>query len=266
MILVKPYASQPALPALNLGHPLLYKADFVMLGSQYKWNPLRRTVTYTGTHSFRFGPTYGAAPIFSNAAHMAYPEPTASGGTSPWTIAGIFVPNSLSSNSGAIAGTCEAPGNATQDRCLMFSSTGKWEGYLHDGAVKRATSTASPVVGRADTIVVTTNGSEIVCAVSGVPEVSVAVGTVGFVGYTSAEFVVGYANGTVLDGIGIPLFIRSQRYWTLAERASFMRNPWQIFTMQRRLPINGVAGAAPSSFMKLAGSRFSLAGHSGLAA
>jgi hypothetical protein len=225
-----PWTEQPqGSVGVDWSNPLLAGAEFVRLGSQIFWNPTNVALTRVGGSSDTIT-LLGRAQIISDTQYESYPYPVANGGTGPWTLAGLFVPlDGLNSQFAAYVGMAEAPGSTTYDRCIRSESGFFWTAYLFDGAVKNAKTTVQPAQGRVDCVIATTDASSIlVCSANGI-EASTAVSSGGFAGYTSAEICIGKANNSSTSLAGIPLLVRTGRYWTPAQRKSFTENPWQLF-------------------------------------
>lgn len=258
IIVPRRWTQQPTGPvAVDWEHPLLARAEFVMLGSQPSYNPLKRNITRVGSIVASPSPK-GIKATVSNSNYFSYPLAVASGGTTPWTIAGIYLPITLPGVSPdvlgvPIAGCTETPGSTTYDRFVAMQDTTRcWKGHLYDGSQKAAVSTAIATVGVTDTVVVTANNTVLTCAVRGYPDVTTATLSNGYNGYTSAEFGVGRSNNATLTDTGVLLLIRTNAHWSASMRASFFANPWQIFKpISTRIYI----GAGASSAFKAAWAR-----------
>ena len=246
-----PWTRQPQSPiAVDWSSSLLIDVDFVLLGSHRFYNPAAKRVLTHSLVPVSSGTGNGFGPIYSTSAreYISLLEPVATGGTNEWTIAGIFMPTgTLTDGTGsagqAVVGTCEAPASATRDRSISQSS-GKWAGYLSDGAEKVALSTFAPVVGRTDRIIVVSKTTTLTISVNGEPAVSTVTVNNGFNAYATAEFIVGNASSVVqIGGVSVPLLIRARKAWSASEQALFFANPWRIVRVPPRGTSPGVSAA-----------------------
>jgi hypothetical protein len=252
----KPWTSQPQLPAVvDWGNPLLESVDFVLLGSQRFYNPQNKIITRVGAATSSLSIS-GVGSVVTKTDYFSYPAQVGTGGTSPWTIAGVFTPITLptawAAVGDAVAGYCDSPGNNTQDRAVsLANTTNQWSGYLFDGAQKTSISSAVATVGKSDAVVVTVDNLNLICAVAGAAESSTAVGNNGYNGYAgNAVFCAGNADFQNIGSMGIQLLVRTNASWNTTKRASFLANPWKIFTPLRRTfsPFNiAVTIARPGS-------------------
>jgi hypothetical protein len=236
MVLATPRTRLPsAICGINWGHPLLKSVDFILAGCAAFWNPCNRLLSRSTLGKEQSSSSAGPINIYDGTQYINYLElsgfgGTATGGVTPWTIAGVFVPTAAVVNGSPVAGTCETPGSSTQDRQILYSSTGgNWEAYLTDGSAKRARTSVVPAVGRPDSVIATTNGTTLVCSVGPGIETATAVTSNGHNAYVSAEFCVGNSNAVGSSGTGVALLIRARRYWNESDRALFHANPAAIF-------------------------------------
>ena len=261
---------QPQTPVrIDWSNPLAQSLEFVLLGSQRLYNPTGKSLTWSLSNPGPLITPVGLATSIQEVDYVSYPLPVASGGTNPWTMAGLFLPITLSSSNAnpdgnAVAGYCETPNTATAwDRTLYLQNTTHlWRGYLYDGATKFATSTAAAAVGKLDKVIVTSSGAQLVCAVDGVPDVSTGTSNNGYNAYSSAEFCLGnpISAGGILQ-TAVPLFIKSNRFWTAEMRRSFFDNPWQIFAPSRRVVVFGAdTGGGSTTYTPTVGGTLVFAG------
>lgn len=232
-----PWDSQPGDDAeLDWGCDLLDGCEFVLLGSRTVWRPIPRSII-----------TLGVAPAVATARGLGatgnatngfrYPLPTANGGSTPWTIAGIFMPLatpvSFTTGMAGVAGLYDVNNSGTYDRTLTIKETSLvWRSYLFDGGFAWADSTAVATVGRADVVIATASGSQLTTAVAGYPDATISVANTGFTGYGSAHFSLGGSYNLVQATVATPLLLRVPRYWDAEKRKRFQENPWCIFKPQ----------------------------------
>lgn len=216
-------------------------------GLQYAYNGATPTKQYTSASVTTVGarattryPKGLGVRAGSSGQYWSYPisAPTSS---EPWTVAAILVPRAGitgAAPSGAgwpictVADSPTAPG--AYDRGVYITNTTLfWQGYLFDGAQKFAVSSVAAVTGRADTVVVTTDGATLTCSVNGVDS-SVAVSNCGFGSYSSALFGVGTYAGSAQSDFDVLMLARLVVPWGQNQRKAFHTNPWQLFAPERR--------------------------------
>lgn len=241
--------SQPVGPVeINWRHPLLRDADIVFDGVRPLVNRTRFQTQGTGALAQRqTSKGIGAEVSASTAARLSYlvPQPSA---TSPWTVAAIVTPLVLATGGEANGVTLigMVDDAFALDRGIYLApSTFAWRGYLYDGASKSADSARAAAVGRTDTVIVGYNGSQVTVSVDGGYQAATAASNAGYDAYNvNRRFSVGAAAGTACTNgstFAVSLVVRAQRYWSAAEQAEFVENPWRIFAPVRR-PVFFAAG------------------------
>lgn len=255
LLLPHKWRRQPQYPvSLDESHPLLEKFEVVWLGSNlrdFRFGRFgRQAVTFSGTNAQHLTPRGNIAwnTSAANAVNIDWPVQDS---TTPWTLAGLFMPTGPLSGGAniSVAGLSEDPGSNTHDRHIKLRASSIWAGYLFDSGTGEtfAGTTVSAAVGREDAVIACANGSEIRCAANGV-EAATATNSTGYNGYVSPVLSIGNASTVNEDDIAVSLLVRTRTAWDYGQRRAFYENPWQIFRpLKRRIYVHVGGGQAPRS-------------------
>ena len=180
--------------------------------------------------------TQSGVSLRCNASSNKYATKSVTLPPASWTIAAVFVPKYYATSGHAIVGFCEAPNNATQDRCIVLTAGGL-SAQIYDGASKLATVAGSPLAGVPEICVVTCNGGTLnfYRKGAGVGKGTVAVSNYGYAAYSSPELCIGAASAVAGES-DVVLAIQANEFWNDAQAWGWINNPYQIFLASNSVP------------------------------
>lgn len=257
---------QPDWEGIDLSNPLTAGIQYAYNGALPNGRYTSVAVSTVGTRTRTQYPKGLGVRAGSSGQYWSYPI-AAPSSSQPWTVAAVIAPRAgITGASGSVAGwpICTVADHPTSpgayDRGLYVTNTTLfWQGYIFDGSQRFAVSSVAAVTGRADTVIVTTDGVTLTCSVNGVDS-SVAVSNCGFGGYSTALFGIGTSAGSAQSDFDALMAARLVAPWGAAQRSAFHQNPWQLFAPQRTARIysfptagGGTTVAVPAGAITLTG-------------